>query len=92
MKVNAEKSKIMVGGADMGVIQQTGAWLCGVCRKRVQLNCAVHGVSEMGPSEVQWHKRQFQCRGEVPQVDPAEQEGLVVDREWWTASAILVTC
>lgn len=38
----------------------------------------------MGPSEVQWHKRQFVCkryRGEVPQVDSAEQEGLVVDRE-----------
>lgn len=46
--------------------------------------CLVHGVSEMGPSEVQWHKRQFECkrcRGEVPQVDSAEQEVLVVDRE-----------
>lgn len=44
----------------------------------------VHGVSEMGPSEVQWHKRQFECkrcRGEVPQVDSAEQEVLIVDRE-----------
>lgn len=35
MKVNA---KIMVGGAGMGVIQQTSAWSCGVCGKGVQTN------------------------------------------------------
>lgn len=58
-------------------------WICG---KGVQLNSLVRGESEMGPSEMQWHKRQFECkrcRGEVPQVDSAEQEGLVVDKEMY---------
>lgn len=38
VKVNAEKSKIMFGGAGMGVIQQTSAWPYGVCGKGVQTN------------------------------------------------------
>ena len=38
MKVSAEKSKVIVGGAGMGVIPQSGAWPCSVCGKGVEAN------------------------------------------------------
>ena len=39
LKVIAGKSKVMVGSSDRKMIVNSGKWLCGFCRKRVQENC-----------------------------------------------------
>ena len=38
LKVNAEKSKVMVGSSDGKMIVNSGKWPCGVCGKGVQAN------------------------------------------------------
>ena len=92
MKVNAAKSKVMVGGAGLGVLPQSGAWPCGVCGKGVQNNSIqcrgcqkwVHRRCSGVKGSLSAASDTFQCkrcRGEVPQSDTAEQEGLVVGGE-----------
>ena len=92
MKVNAGKSKVMVGGAGLGVIPREGAWPCGVCGKGVQANslqCTacerwVHRRCSGVKGRLEAASVTFQCkrcRGDVPQADPSDQEGLVVEGE-----------
>ena len=38
LKVNAEKSKVMVGSSDGKIVVNYGKWPCGVCGKGVQAN------------------------------------------------------
>ena len=38
LKVNAGKSKVMVGSSGGKMIVNSGKWPCGVCGKRVQAN------------------------------------------------------
>ena len=38
LKVNAGKSKVMVGGEGAGDVEETGTWPCGVCGKGVGRN------------------------------------------------------
>ena len=45
LKVNAGKSKVMVGSSDWKIIVNSGMWPCGVCGKGVQANCSVHRCS-----------------------------------------------
>ena len=39
LKLNAGKSKIMVGSSGGMIIVNSGKWHCGVCGKRVQSDC-----------------------------------------------------
>ena len=43
LKVNAGKSKVMVGSSGGKVIVNSGKWSCGVCGKGVQTN-SVHSM------------------------------------------------
>ena len=45
LKVNAGKSKVMVGSSGGNMIVNSGKWPCGVCGKGVQANCSVYMVT-----------------------------------------------
>ena len=92
LKVNEGKTKIMIGDSSAGVMSESGAHPCGVCgagvgansiqctgcRKWVHRRCSgVKGaLSKAAPTF-----RCRRCEGEVPQANPANQEGLTVDGE-----------
>ena len=44
LKVNAGKTKVMVGSSGGKIIINSGKWPCGVCGKGVQANCSVHSM------------------------------------------------
>ena len=44
LKVNAGKSKVLVGNSGGNMIVNSGKWPCGVCGKGVQANCSVHSM------------------------------------------------
>ena len=46
LKVNAGKSKLMVGNSDGKMIVNSGKLPCGVCEKGVQANCSMHSMSK----------------------------------------------
>ena len=56
LKVNAGKSKVMVGSSGGKMIVNSGKWPCGVCGKEVQassVQCAV--CKKMDSQAVQWY-------------------------------------
>ena len=63
LKVNAGKSKVMVGSSGGKMIINSGKWPCGVCGKGVQANSVQCTVCK------KWiHKRCSGVRGELSQV------------------------
>ena len=60
LKVNAGKSKVMVGSSSGNMIAKSGKWPCGVCGKRVQANSVQCTIC------IQWmHKRCSGVRGDL---------------------------
>ena len=63
LKVNAGKSKVMVGSNSGNMIVNSGKWPCGVCGKGVQANSVQCTVC------TKWiHKRCSGVRGDLPRV------------------------
>ena len=44
LKVNAGKSKVMVGSSGVKMIVNSGKWPCGVCGKEYSKLCSVHSM------------------------------------------------
>ena len=66
LKVNAGKSKVMIGGYNKGSISESGAYPCGVCGKGVQENSILCTVCN------KWiHKRCSGVKGSLNAVGPA---------------------
>lgn len=69
LKMNAGKTKVMVGGIGKGVMEETGAWPCGVCGKGVGGNsilCTkchrwVHGRCSGVKGKLQTKSTTFVC-------------------------------
>ena len=100
LKVNAGKSKVMVGSSGGKMIVNSGKWPCGVCGKGVQANSVQCTVCK------KWiHKRYsgvhgdlsrvadgFRCRrcdGTIQEVDLAED--LMVDGETYECVELLLS-
>lgn len=90
LKVNAEKSKVMVTDGVSGVMSETGAWPCGVCGKGVAANslqCTgcrkwVHRMCSGVRGSLQTASETFvckRCKGDVPQVEV--EDDVVVEGE-----------
>ena len=63
LKVNAGKSKVMVGSSGRKMIVNSGKWSCGVCGKGVQANSVQCTVCK------KWiHKRCSSVRGDLSRV------------------------
>ena len=92
LKVNEGKTKIMKGGSSTGVASESGAHPCRVCRAGVGANsilcmgCGkwVHrrcsGVKgALSVAATTFHCRR--CKGNIPQANIDDQDGLTVDGE-----------
>ena len=92
LKVNEGKTKIMKGDSSTGVTSESGAHPCGVCRAGVGANsilctgCGkwVHrrcsGVKgALSVAATTFHCRR--CKGNIPQANIDDQDGLTVDGE-----------
>ena len=54
MRVNMNKTKVMISGERQKVRQKAVRWPCGVCSKGVGSNSLQ--LPEMGTQEMQWYK------------------------------------
>ena len=90
LKVNAGKSKVMVGSSDEKIIVNSGKWPCGVCGKGVQENsvqCTVcikwiHRRCSGVPSDLLLVADGFRCKRCDGIIQEADLFGdLVVDGE-----------
>ena len=80
LKVNAVKSKLMVGGSGGKIIVNSGKWPCGVCGKGVQANsvqCTVckkliHKRWSGGLGDLLRVADGFRCDGTIQEVDLTE--------------------
>ena len=91
LKVNAGKSKIMIGGHSMGSVAESGAYPCGVCGKGVQANsilCTacdkwIHRKCSGVKGNLKAASPSYECRRckePNPVVDATIQEGLTMQR------------
>ena len=86
LKVNAGKSKVMVGSSGGKMIVNSGKWPCGVCGKGVQANSVQYTACKNWCSGVRGDLSRvadgFRCRrcdGTIQEVDLAEDQ--IVDGE-----------
>ena len=92
LKVNEGKTQIMKGGSSTGVTSESGAHACGVCRAGVGANsilctgCGkwVHRRCSGVKGALSVAATTFRCRrckGNIPQANIDDQDGLTVDGE-----------
>lgn len=90
LKVNVGKTKVMVSQSATGVTSESGEWPCGVCGKGVAANsilCTgcdkwVHRRCSGIVGSLTAASQTFvcrRCRGQVPQQDTADLEGITID-------------